>query len=57
MLNIANATVVWPFYPETGGIPPEKIDTLFTDQGGLDPSEEKLAFYKKLQWNVVEAEP
>ncbi|OQV08115.1 hypothetical protein CLAIMM_12435 [Cladophialophora immunda] len=32
VLNLANAIIVWLFYPETGGQPLEAIDTLFADK-------------------------
>ncbi|KAJ9606758.1 hypothetical protein H2200_008767 [Cladophialophora chaetospira] len=31
VLNLANAIIVWTFYPETGGQPLEAVDTLFVD--------------------------
>lgn len=53
VLNIVNAIMVWMFYPETAGIPLEKIDLLFTDAVGPDNRQEGSAFYRRLQWSVV----
>ena len=35
VLNLANAIIVWIFYPETGGQPLEAIDTLFVTAEGV----------------------
>lgn len=53
VLNIVNAIIVWLFYPETAGIPLEKIDLLFTGQAGVLADGERQAFYRKLQWSIV----
>ena len=50
--NLANAVIVWTFYPETAAIPLEQIDMLFTDRTRYDEIENP-AFYRKLQWSVV----
>jgi hypothetical protein len=34
IFNIANAIIVWCFYPKTAGQPLESIDHLFADQYG-----------------------
>lgn len=54
VLNIANAIIVWLFYPETSGIPLEKIDMLFTGDWMAGESEwSKWRLDRKLQWSVV----
>jgi len=53
VLNLVNAFIVWLFYPETAGIPLEKIDLLFTGEAGVLAEGEKQAFYRKLQWSIV----
>lgn len=53
VLNIANATIVWLFYPETAGIPLEQIDFLFTDDTSVNEMNEKQPFYRKMQWSIV----
>jgi len=55
VLNLVNAVIVWLFYPETAGIPLEKIDLLFTDETrGLEAEADAgAAFYRKMQWSVV----
>jgi sugar porter (SP) family MFS transporter len=50
VLNIANAAIVWLFYPETAHIPLEKIDLLFT---GDEAIEKSTGWHRKLQWSVV----
>lgn len=51
VLNLANAIIVWLFYPETAGIPLEQIDLLFTER--VHEGDEKTGFFRKLQWSVV----
>ncbi|EMC94049.1 hypothetical protein BAUCODRAFT_141441 [Baudoinia panamericana UAMH 10762] len=49
VMNVANAIIVWLFYPETAGIPLEKIDLLFAQTPSLAPAHDEL----RLQWSVV----
>lgn len=53
VLNIANAFIVWCFYPETAGQTLESIDRIFAkdDDDILDRGKEK--WYRKLQWEMV----
>ena len=51
VLNIANAIIVWCFYPETGGLPLESIDKLFTEESL--PLAHHDAIHRKLQWSMV----
>ena len=64
VLNLANAIIVWIFYPETGGQPLEAIDTLFLQaenlQDGATPGALHMSQVKvqkkglaKFQWSVV----
>jgi len=53
VLNLVNAIVVFLLYPETAGIPLEKIDKLFTSELVEVAEGEKQPFYRKLQWSVV----
>ncbi|KAF2087391.1 general substrate transporter [Saccharata proteae CBS 121410] len=56
VLNIANAIVVWLFYPETAGLPLEAVDMLFADAAthdALASAAEKPKGYRKLQWAIV----
>ena len=53
-LNLANAVIVWLFYPETANMPLESVDLLFTERVMAEDSYvEKQPFYRKMQWNVV----
>ncbi|MCJ1243679.1 hypothetical protein MMC30_000876 [Trapelia coarctata] len=53
VFNIANAIIVWCFYPETAGQTLESIDRLFAkeDDGWL--GDERDRWYRRLQWNMV----
>ncbi|MCJ1381335.1 hypothetical protein MMC17_004445 [Xylographa soralifera] len=53
VLNLANAAIVWCFYPETAGQTLESIDRMFAkrDDGFLDDGHE--SWYRKLQWEMV----
>jgi hypothetical protein len=64
VLNLANAIIVWLFYPETGGQPLEAVDALFIESDptrrssslGLadaGPIDVKKGILGKLQWSVV----
>ena len=50
VLNVANAIIVWAFYPETAGSTLESVDFLFTNTDELDT---KKPFYHMLQWSAV----
>lgn len=50
--NLANAAIVFLFFPETAGIQLEQIDMLFTDRTSYDEVQNP-EFYRKLQWAVV----
>ena len=50
VLNIANAMIVWAFYPETAGTTLESVDFLFTH---VDKFDTKPPVYRKAQWSVV----
>jgi Sugar (and other) transporter len=66
VLNLANAIIVWMFYPETAGQPLEAVDALFIDSRETDPHRSsledaaaRLQAHKKtgvhrLQWSVVQ---
>jgi hypothetical protein len=54
VLNIANAAIVWAFYPETAGQTLESVDRLFVEEweeeeivGG------KVPLVRRTQWSVV----
>jgi hypothetical protein len=54
VLNAVNATIVWCFYPETGGIKLESIDRLFIEDEGRPAIDKRGShFFRKLQWDVV----
>ncbi len=50
VLNIANAAIVWAFYPETAGSTLESVDFLFTNK---DVLEGRKPWYSAAQWSVV----
>lgn len=50
VLNIANAIIVWAFYPETAGSTLESVDFLFTNRDELSAPK---PWYSKAQWSVV----
>jgi len=50
VLNIANAAIVWAFYPETAGSSLESVDFLFTNK---DVLERRKPWYSAVQWSVV----
>ena len=51
VLNVANAFIVWAFYPETAGSTLESVDFLFTSNE--DEIMGKKPFYSAVQWSVV----
>ena len=51
VLNVANAIIVWCFYPETGGIPLEAVDRIFVDTETIDKHGTNML--RRLQWDVV----
>jgi sugar porter (SP) family MFS transporter len=54
VLNLVNALVVWLFYPETGGLPLEAVDSIFTRE--VDESFDTnggTAGLPRLQWSRV----
>ena len=61
---MANAIIVWIFYPETGGQPLEAVDTLFIDRSkrrrdstlAIDSEEvdtDKKGVLDRFQWSIV----
>ena len=50
--NIANAVIVWVFYPETGGLKLEAIDHVFTREMEGAASE-GTGFLRRMQWARV----
>ena len=54
VLNLANACIVWCFYPEAAGQPLESIDRLvLVDEPLALPEGKSLPFHRKFQWSVV----
>ena len=65
VLNLANAIIVWMFYPETGGQPLEAVDALFVDgnrgrrasslpvDSDADIDMNRKGALGRLQWSVV----
>ena len=55
MLNVANAIIVWAFYPETAGQTLESVDRLFVGEWEDEAvvAGEKVPFLNKSQWKVV----
>jgi hypothetical protein len=54
IFNIANAIIVWCFYPETAGQTLESVDRLFiTDWQEEEVLNDRLSLVKKTQWSVV----
>jgi hypothetical protein len=64
VLNLANAIIVWMFYPETGGQPLEAIDALFIHDDNLrrestlglpdpDLDADPKGVLGRLQWSIV----
>lgn len=56
VLNIANAVIVWCFYPETSGLRLEAIDNIFVESeehGDYDVPDGKKPMYRRLQWSMV----
>jgi len=50
--NIANAGIVWLFYPETGGLKLEAVDDVFTKE--VDgPAVENTTLLRQMQWARV----
>lgn len=46
--NIANAGIVWLFYPETGGLKLEAVDDVFTKE--VDGQAENTTLLRRMQW-------
>jgi len=55
VLNVANAIIVWAFYPETAGQTLESVDRLFVGEWEDEAvvAGEKVPFLNKSQWKVV----
>ncbi|OZJ02831.1 hypothetical protein BZG36_04352 [Bifiguratus adelaidae] len=54
VLNIANAVIVWIFYPETAGLTLESVDVLFAGSDEIVDEEVKAqSLSRKLQWSIV----
>jgi hypothetical protein len=54
VLNIANAVIIWLFYPETKSLPLEAVDMLFMeDREAVQEAKRETSFYRRLQWSVV----
>ncbi|KAH8904069.1 general substrate transporter [Coniochaeta sp. PMI_546] len=57
VFNLVNAAVVWLYYPETGGLTLEAIDSVFTrdeeDSGSTSDAEGHTTGLPKLQWSKV----
>ena len=57
VLNVANAVIVWLFYPETGGLELEAVDGLFVENlerdGQSAGKKREKTWYQKMQWEVV----
>lgn len=51
VLNVANAIIVWAFYPETAGSTLESVDFLFTSTE--QEVTRKKPWYSAVQWSVV----
>ena len=53
VLNLANALIVWLFYPETAGQTLESIDRVFAKEDEVFVDDGKDAWYRELQWEMV----
>ena len=53
VLNLANALIVWLFYPETAGQTLESIDRVFTKEDDVFVDVGRDVWYRKLQWEMV----
>ncbi|KAF2234290.1 general substrate transporter [Viridothelium virens] len=53
VLNLANAVIVWLFYPETGALPLEKIDEFFVAPEVEEEDENDIPAWRRVQWSVV----
>ncbi|MCJ1472133.1 hypothetical protein MMC13_000780 [Lambiella insularis] len=53
VLNVANAAVVWCFYPETAGQTLEAVDRVFAKRDDGFLGEERDRWYRKVQWEMV----
>ena len=55
VLNVANAIIVWAFYPETAGQTLESVDKLFVGEWEDETVTvgEKVPFVHRAQWKVV----
>lgn len=51
VFNLVAATIVWTLYPETGGVPLEAIDAMFTEDSEL--AHGKTGVLDRLQWKYV----
>ncbi|KAI9666451.1 MAG: hypothetical protein M1821_004387 [Bathelium mastoideum] len=54
VLNLANAVIVWCLYPETSGLPLERIDELFITAIPEAHEAVKTPIWRRMQWVVVE---
>jgi len=50
---MANAIIVWYFYPETGGQNLESIDRLITTEDDEWLGDERDRWYRRLQWEMI----
>ena len=53
VLNLANAAIVWLFYPETAGQTLEAVDRVFAKEEDVFADDGRDAWYRKLQWEMV----
>ncbi|KAK3386710.1 general substrate transporter [Podospora didyma] len=51
--NLANAVIVWMFYPETGGLMLEAVDHVFTKELEADTAASSTGVLRRLQWSRV----
>jgi hypothetical protein len=52
VLNLANAVIVFCFYPETAGMTLESVDRLFIEEPGTE-GEEVVVKKKWYQWSII----
>ena len=54
VLNVANAIIVWCFYPETAGQTLESVDRLFIEEWDDETVvNDKVPLVRRVQWSVV----
>ena len=54
VLNITNALIVWPFYPETAGQTLGSVDQLFIEEWENEAVIcDEVPLFRKAQWRVV----